>query len=488
MNAPLLRIRLLGGFRLAREDGAPLVARWSRPGARTLVKLLALAPDHALHREQIMAVCWPHAELRTALGSLRVALHTARHALEPELPPRGTSAYLVSDGELLRLAPDTVRVDVDEAQTRAARALRSGRRRELADALEALGGELLPEDRYAPWAEPARERLARRRTELRDALAEQRRSTRHRTARSELDAARVRLDWALHLDRSGQYDEAVTVVREALYAYERQGLRDACTLAAARLAEVLSRGRGAAQALTVLDAHPPDPGAPDAIRAAHHMARSAVLSYRGRYADGLAAARAAERCAGAARGADGPVLLARSLAQQTVCLGLSGLAEQAAGPAAAALAPAEESGDRALLATVLSVLRETERRAGRLGDALAHGHRALALAEQAGRPTATAFERANLAELHLLRDERADAERLARASVELAEPFGGTALAFALTALARVRGGPAPREAARLLTRAGRCAVAGGHLQAIEEVRLARAEMVEAGEARRVSR
>ncbi|MCZ0974821.1 hypothetical protein O1L55_33260 [Streptomyces albulus] len=32
-----------------------------------------------------MAACWPHAELRSALGSLRVALHTARHALEPEL-------------------------------------------------------------------------------------------------------------------------------------------------------------------------------------------------------------------------------------------------------------------------------------------------------------------------------------------------------------------------------------------------------------------
>lgn len=93
MPPPMLRIRLLGGFRLVREDGAPPVERWSRPGARTLVKLLALAPDHALHREQVMAACWPHAELRSALGSLRVALHTARHALEPELPPRGTSAF-----------------------------------------------------------------------------------------------------------------------------------------------------------------------------------------------------------------------------------------------------------------------------------------------------------------------------------------------------------------------------------------------------------
>ncbi|MER7986260.1 hypothetical protein ABTY53_11745 [Streptomyces noursei] len=476
MPPPMLRIRLLGGFRLVREDGAPLVERWSRPGARTLVKLLALAPDHALHREQVMAACWPHAELRSALGSLRVALHTARHALEPELPPRGASAYLTADGDLLRLAPHTVRVDTDEAEAAARRALRHGGHRALTRALEALSGELLPEDRHAPWAEPARERLARRRAELRRALAAAGRPRGGRSVRPEADAARVRLDWALHLDRSGRYAEAVTVVREALGSYERQGQRDACTLAAARLAEVLGRGPGADEALAVLAAHPPGPGAPDPLRAAHHMAHSAVLSYCGRYEEGLAAARAAEHCA-AAGGADDAVLLARSRAQQTVCLGLSGLAHEAAGPAAAALAPAEASGDRALLATVLSVLRETERRAGRYGDALTHGHRALALAEQAGRPTATAFERANLAELHLLRGERADARRLALASVELAEPFGGTALAFALTALARVRGGTAPKEATRLLARAGRCAAAGGHRQAIDEVRSARAEL-----------
>ncbi|QHC23865.1 AfsR/SARP family transcriptional regulator [Streptomyces sp. GS7] len=478
MHPPLLRIRLLGGFRTVREGGAPLVERWSRPSARTLVKLLALAPDHALHREQIMAVCWPHAELRAALGSLRVALHTVRHALEPELPPRGASAYLTGDGDLLRLVPDTVRVDTDEAEALARRALSGGGRRELAHALEALTGELLPEDRHAPWAEPARRRLARHRTDLRRALADGRRPHGGGAARPEADAARVRLDWALHLDRSGRYEEAVTVVREALCSYERAGLRDACTLAAARLAEVLGRSRGADAALAVLGAHPPAPAAPDDIRAAHHMARSAVLSYSGRYEEGLADARAAERCAAAARGPDRPVLLARSLAQQTVCLGLSGLADEAAGPAESALAPAAESGDRALLATVLSVLRETERRAGRHAEALAYGRRALALAEQAGRPTATAFERANLAELHLLLGERADAERLALASAELAEPFGGTALAFALTALARVRGGAAPKEAARLLERAGRCAKDGGHLQAIDEVRLAWAEMV----------
>ncbi|MFF4697707.1 hypothetical protein [Streptomyces chattanoogensis] len=73
--------------------------------------------------------------------------------------------------------------------------------------------------------------------------------------------------------------------------------------------------------------------------------------------------------------------------------------------------------------------------------------------------------------------ESAEAERLAGAAVELAAPFGGTALAFALTALARVRTVPDPDDAARLLDRAERCAESGGHLQAMDEVRAARAAL-----------
>ncbi|MFI9052825.1 hypothetical protein [Streptomyces sp. NPDC053427] len=483
MSPPLLRIRLLGGFRLERDGGAPLAERWSRPSARTLVKLLAIAPDHQLHREQLMAVCWPHAEFPAALRSLRVALHAARHELEPELRPRALSSYLTGDGALLRLARDTVWIDTDHAGTLARQALAGGGAHELAAALEALSGELLPEDRYATWAAPSRERLELLRTRVRDALAPAQAAPGatpdavEGTAPPEADAARVRLDWALALDRSGRYGEALDVLREALGSYRRQGLRDACVLAAARLAEVLCRSGTGEEALAVLGAHPPGPGTPDEVRAAHRMARSAVLSYTGRYEEALAAARAAQRSAQAARGPDRPVLLARSLAQQTVCLGLSGRAAEAAGPAERALAPAEESGDPALLATVLSVLRETARRAGRHRQALEYGRRALALAEQAGRPTATAFERANLAELHLLLGERDDAERLARAAVELAEPFGGTALAFALVALARVRHAPDPAGSLRLLDRAERCAEEGGHLQAIDEVRTARAAL-----------
>ncbi|MEU9094822.1 hypothetical protein [Streptomyces sp. NPDC048428] len=56
-----LRIHLLGGLRVEREDGAPVTTRWRRSTAVTLVKLLALAPDRRQHREEVMHLLWPRA-------------------------------------------------------------------------------------------------------------------------------------------------------------------------------------------------------------------------------------------------------------------------------------------------------------------------------------------------------------------------------------------------------------------------------------------
>ncbi|MFJ6851167.1 ATP-binding protein [Streptomyces sp. NPDC091271] len=157
---------------MERDAGAPLADKWPRPSARALVKLLAVSPGHSLHREQAMEICWPDADAQAALGSLRVALHTARRAIEPELAPRASSSYLTGEGTLLRLDPRTVVIDADVAETLAQRALAGGSAAALAAALAAFTGELLPEDRYAPWAEARREQLSLLRDRVRLALAE----------------------------------------------------------------------------------------------------------------------------------------------------------------------------------------------------------------------------------------------------------------------------------------------------------------------------
>ncbi|NEB82475.1 transcriptional regulator, partial [Streptomyces sp. SID14478] len=169
--SPLLRLHLFGGFTATRDNGPAPADRWTRPSARTLVKLLAVVPEHRLHREQAMAICWPDADQQSATGSLRVALHAARRALEPELAPRASSSYLISDGALLRLDPATVRIDADEAEVAARTALVTGDRGELSAALSLFTGELLPEDRYADWARSRRDRLVALREEVLLALA-----------------------------------------------------------------------------------------------------------------------------------------------------------------------------------------------------------------------------------------------------------------------------------------------------------------------------
>ncbi|NGO77808.1 AAA family ATPase [Streptomyces sp. YC504] len=170
-TAPVLRLHLMGGFRAIREEGPAAPERWPRPSAQALVKLLAVTPGHRLHREQAMALCWPEADQQSATGSLRVALHAARRALEPELTPRAASSYLISDGAFLRLDPATVQIDADRIEHAARTALDSGRIGELGAVLDEFTGELLPEDRYANWARARRDQLAALREEVLLALA-----------------------------------------------------------------------------------------------------------------------------------------------------------------------------------------------------------------------------------------------------------------------------------------------------------------------------
>src|SRR5205823_11087928 len=121
---------------------------------------LALAPRHHLYREQLTDLLWPEQDPRTSAGRLKQALHRARHALEPALPPYGASAYLRRQGDLVLLtAPGPLHIDVEafQAAARAARRTQEPARYEAALAL--YRGALLPEDRFADWARGPREQL-----------------------------------------------------------------------------------------------------------------------------------------------------------------------------------------------------------------------------------------------------------------------------------------------------------------------------------------
>jgi DNA-binding SARP family transcriptional activator len=169
--APLVRLVLLGGFRAERTDSRQHIDGWQRRSAKSLTKLLATSPGHALHREQIIEFLWPGVDAESGLNSFGKALHAARRAFEPELQPRQSSAYLCMTDSMLALS-DCVEVDADRFEQLAETALRRRDIPAYKSALAAYGGDLLPEDRYADWCVERRSFLAELYSRLQLGLAE----------------------------------------------------------------------------------------------------------------------------------------------------------------------------------------------------------------------------------------------------------------------------------------------------------------------------
>ncbi len=76
-----VRVWLLGGFRVSVGSRTIEGDAWRLRKAAALVKLLALAPDHRLHREQVMDLLWPDLATKAASNNLRQTLHGARRTL-----------------------------------------------------------------------------------------------------------------------------------------------------------------------------------------------------------------------------------------------------------------------------------------------------------------------------------------------------------------------------------------------------------------------
>lgn len=152
-----LQIHLLGDFRVVIDGRVLADAVWTRRRAESLLKLLALAPGHSLHREQVVDYLWPDADLDSGLANLRYTVHVARRILTDVASAGGV---LRLRGEQVTLAPDGgVWVDVDAFEQAAERASLSGRRGDHEAAIALYAGELLPENRYEDWTTGRRERV-----------------------------------------------------------------------------------------------------------------------------------------------------------------------------------------------------------------------------------------------------------------------------------------------------------------------------------------
>ena len=144
-------ISMLGGFSVT-VAGQPVADRWRLRKAKTLVKLLALAPGHRLHRDVVVDSLWRDGDPQATANNLHQLMHTTRRMM-------GAESITLSD-DVVRLCPgDSLTVDVDVFERAAADGLRAGDITALQAAVDRWTGPLLPEDQYADWAEEHRDRL-----------------------------------------------------------------------------------------------------------------------------------------------------------------------------------------------------------------------------------------------------------------------------------------------------------------------------------------
>jgi len=153
-----VRVRLLGGFSASVGSRTIHHDEWRLRKAAALMKVLALAPGHRLHREQAMDLLWPDSGRKAASNNLRYALHALRRTLATS-PPSG-ARYVTSEDESLVMCPNgELWVDVEAFEEAAATGRRAQDPAAYRAALDLYSSELLPGDRYETWTEGRREEL-----------------------------------------------------------------------------------------------------------------------------------------------------------------------------------------------------------------------------------------------------------------------------------------------------------------------------------------
>ncbi|HEY3364975.1 MAG TPA: tetratricopeptide repeat protein [Symbiobacteriaceae bacterium] len=146
-NQQELRLELLGRFRVTVGEKIIPDDDWRLRKARALLKLVALAAGHQMHRERVMDLLWPDLDAEAAARNLKYTLHVARRTLDSS--PGAAARYLQLRNDLLALnPPGCLWIDVEAFQAAAAQARSSRSPAAHQAALDLYAGDLLPEDDY----------------------------------------------------------------------------------------------------------------------------------------------------------------------------------------------------------------------------------------------------------------------------------------------------------------------------------------------------
>jgi DNA-binding SARP family transcriptional activator len=165
---PGLHLQLLGRFQVRRDGEEVPPAVFDGRKVRTLLRVLAVRRPDLVPHDVLAEALWPDRQPADPVANLSVLVTRARRALAvPDAVVTGPGGYAlgpcaVDVAEFLALA---------EQSRRALRAGHPEQARQACATALALWGEPLPEDTYAEWAQPPRERLLRTRIEVLDVSA-----------------------------------------------------------------------------------------------------------------------------------------------------------------------------------------------------------------------------------------------------------------------------------------------------------------------------
>jgi predicted ATPase/DNA-binding SARP family transcriptional activator len=168
-TAPL-RIEMLGGFAVSAGDRTVPESAWRLRRGKSLVKLLALAPERRMHRDRVGDLLWPGRQADAVANNLRQVLYVARRAFEG-LGVDAPRALALRDDVLVLGDGWPVWIDVEAFEAGAAAARERPSVEAYRAALALYAGELLPGDRYEDWSAMPREALRERRLALLVGLA-----------------------------------------------------------------------------------------------------------------------------------------------------------------------------------------------------------------------------------------------------------------------------------------------------------------------------
>ena len=212
MGDEVLCIGLFGVFSITVGDSVIADDAWRLRKAKTLIKLLALAPERRLHVEEAAELLWAGRDPDSARNNLHQAIFAARRALD-SIGLDG-SRYLELREELILLSPrDSVWIDAVAFEELAAAARDRGEAGAYRSALEGFDAELLPADRYEDWRRERRDSLDQLRLDLEAELAElQPDSKQHR---AEVSRPELPSQLTSFVGRERELAEAATLLRDA---------------------------------------------------------------------------------------------------------------------------------------------------------------------------------------------------------------------------------------------------------------------------------